>query len=107
MKEKFPIEASVVKSDKIYELIHGEPRDFNKVPYVHFKFNDIFNCLPHSITFDGKRGDLCVTPHDISYFSIAGEWLHQLVYYESIPIDGDIYDAVINMIKWLKKNKLM
>ena len=69
--------------------------------------SDIFNLLPNSITYNGKRGDLCITPVDIAYFSVGGGWEHILVHFEAINYNEDIYDVFLNMINWLKENNLL
>ena len=102
MKEKFPFVCSESQSATIVELL-GPGFSSNH----EYKMNDIFVHLPHSITYNGHRGDLCVSTVDIAYFSIDGEWKHVLVHHEPIPIGGDIFDAFIAMLRWLKDNDLM
>ena len=112
MKEKFPEKIDAYHRVELackIETELGVPEwdpDFERhVP--EYNVTDIFNILPHSIEYDGHRGDLCISTMDIAYFSIDGDWKHILVHHEPIPLDGDIYDAFYNMIVWLKKNKLM
>lgn len=107
MKDKFvkttivnePIFQNTGRADIINELLGLNER-------VYF-ISDIFKYLPHSIIYNGHRGDLCVSVVDIAYFSIDSDWKHILVHHEPIPIGGDVYDAFIAMIKWLKENNLM
>ena len=117
MKEKFPKSIGININDtndnglcmKIYDLLH--PGNDNGTRYERwypsFNMSNIFNTLPHSITYNGHRGDLCISTVDISYFSIGSNWEHVLVHYEPIPVGGTIYDAFYNMIKLLKENNLM
>lgn len=113
MKEKFPEKIGMYHKAElacnIEQMLGTVPswdQDFERhVP--EYNVTDIFNILPHSITYNGHRGDLCVSVVDIAYFSIDGDWRHVLVHHEPIPIDGDIYDAFYNMIVWLKNNNLM
>lgn len=116
MKEKFPKSIGVSINDtndnglcmKIYDLLHpGDDGTRYERWYPSFNMSDIFNTLPHSITYNGHRGDLNVSVVDIAYFSIGSDWKHVLVHHEPIPFDGTIYDAFYNMIVWLKKNNLM
>lgn len=102
MKEKFPYSSSIKQGQKITEILNLD------LSIDHsFDISDIFKYLPHSITFNGHRGDLCVSTVDIAYFSIDSDWEHILVHHEPIPIGGDVYDAFIAMIKWLQENNLM
>ena len=104
MKNKFPL-STISKNvydnraDIINELLNVE----NNV----YQVGDIFTYLPHSITYNGHLGDIYVSAVDIAYFSIDGDWKHVLVHHEPIPLNGDVYDAFIAMIKWLKENDLM
>lgn len=105
MKDKFPLStisknAYDNRADIINELLNVK---FKGV----YQVGDIFTYLPSSITYNGHRGDLCVSVVDIAYFSIDSDWKHILVHHEPIPIGGDVYDAFIAMIKWLKENNLM
>lgn len=113
MKEKFPEKIDctnnptlVMKIAKELGHVNAADSDFER-GMPTYRFSSIFKYLPHSIVYNGHRGDLCVTPVDIAYFSVSGEWKHVLVHYEPIPLDGDIYDAFYNMIVWLKENNLM
>ena len=106
MKEKFPSWSTMNQAVKIYELLNPNSKDIDDVPHA-YTISDIFRYLPHSITYNGHRGDLSVSTEDIAYFSIGGEWKHVLVHHESIPLGGDIFDTFINMITWLKKNNLI
>ena len=105
MKNKFPRYCSLEQAKKIDAVFYNNNEDGSLVS--SYNVGDIFNCLPHSITYDGHRGDLCVTPVDIAYFSVNGDWKHILVHHEPIPLDGDIYDAFLNMAEWLKENNLI
>lgn len=105
MKENFPNFCSIEQANKIYELLNGTPEEGSLIN--SYTVGDIFKYLPYSITYNGHRGDLSVSTEDIAYFSIGGEWKHVLVHHESIPLGGDIFDAFINMITWIKKNNLM
>lgn len=102
MINKFPGFCSKEQSDKIYELLNGKP-SVNTLIGV-YSIGDIFKYLPHEITYNGHRGDLAITTQDISYFSIGGSWEHIIVHFESIPVRGDIFDAFISMLEWLKDN---
>jgi len=104
MKEKFPLSTI---SENVYDNRTDIINELLNVNNKVYQVGDIFKYLPHSITYDSHRGDLCVSTVDIAYFSIDGDWKHVLVHHEPIPIGGDIYDAFISMIKWLKENKLM
>ena len=106
MKEKFPSWSTMNQASKIYELLNPNSKDIDDVPHA-YTISDIFRYLPYSITYNGHRGDLCVSTVDIAYFSIDGEWKHVLVHHEPIPIGGDIFDAFIAMLRWLKENNLM
>ena len=102
MKEKFPETCSFEQARKIKELL-GFPTENNIV----YRIYHIFKYLPHEITYNNRRGDLSVTTQDISYFSVGSAWEHFLVHFEPIPAGGDIFDAFISMLNWLKENKLM
>lgn len=113
MKDKFPekIDATnnpslVIKIAKELGHINAADPDFER-GMPSYKVSDIFKYLPHSIVYNGHRGDLAITTVDVSYFSVGSSWEHILVHYESIPLDGDVYDAFYNMILWLKKNNLL
>lgn len=103
MKENFPSESNMKQALEINACL-GKENGASPMLYI---VGDIFNILPQSITYNGHRGDLNVSAVDIAYFSIDNEWKHILVHHESIPLGGDIFDAFINMITWLKKNNLM
>ena len=110
MKEKFPETCSMYQSGKLVDLFNLKPDwdpDFERHSMPEFNVNGIFKYLPHSIEFEGHRGDLSVSTVDIAYFSVGADLKHILVHHEPIPISGDIYDAFIAMVKWLKKNNLM
>lgn len=101
MKEKFP-EVSTIEQG--YVLCN----DLQIKPLRgRYSISDIFLALPHSITYNGHRGDLCISTVDIAYFSIDGDWNHVLVHYEPIPNGGDVFDAFIAMARWLKENNLI
>lgn len=105
MINKFPGFCSKEQSDKIYELLNNKPR-VDTLGGV-YSVGDIFKYLPKEITYNGHRGDLAITTQDISYFSVGGSWEHILVHFESIPVGGDIFDAFISMLEWLKDNNLL
>lgn len=105
---KFPRFASREQSIKIWNLIRGydvNVSDSDEV--IRVTVSDIFTYLPKDITYNEHRGDLAVTPVDIAYFSVGGSWEHILVHFEDIPIGGDVYDAFIKMLSWLKDNNLI
>lgn len=113
MKEKFIDEINaynypdlVINIAKILGHVNPIDPDFER-GMPTYRIGDIFKYLPHSITYNGHRGDLCITPMDISYFSVGGGWEHILVHFEPIPLNGTIYDAFYKMAKWLKENNLM
>ena len=113
MKEKFPEKIDsmnnpslVMKLAKVLGHINSADPDFER-GMSSYKIGDIFKYLPHSITYNEHRGDLSVSPVDIAYFSVGGDWKHILVHHEPIPLDGDIYNAFYNMVIWLKENNLM
>ena len=105
MINKFPGFCSKEQSDKIYELLNNKPR-VDTLGGV-YSVGDIFKYLPHEITYNEHRGDLAVTICDISYFAVNSDWKHVLVHFEPIPINGDIFDAFILMLGWLKRNNLL
>ena len=110
MKEKFPENCSLEQGNKIVSILnisYSGDEDFERHELPKFNVTDIFRYLPNSITFNDHRGDLCVSSVDIAYFSIGGDWKHILIHHEPIPLSGDIYDAFINMIIWLKENKII
>ena len=95
-------------AEKIHELLFGKDESMFYERYgPSFNLRDIFKYLPEQITYNGHRGDLAVTPMDISYFSIGGGWEHILVHFENIPVGGNIYDAFYKMLVWLKENNLL
>ncbi len=113
MNNRFPNEIGqyyrpdlAIKIAKELGHIPGGDPDFER-GCPSYDVGDIFNILPHEIIYNGHRGDLAITTQDISYFSIGGSWEHILVHFEPIPIGGDIFDAFINMLKWLKDNNLL
>lgn len=113
MKEKFPAsievnhdESLAIEIARLLEEVNDNDPDFER-GCPTYNMSDIFRCLPHSITYNGHRGDLSVSCVDIAYFSVNNEWKHVLVHHEPIPNKGDIYNAFCNMIKWLKENNLM
>lgn len=106
MKEKFPSWSTMNQAAKIYELLNPNSKDIDDVPHA-YTISDIFRYLPHSIEFEGHRGDLSISTVDIAYFSVGPDWKHVMVHFEPIPLGGDVYDAFIDMIAWLKKNNLL
>lgn len=106
MNKKFPSWSSMNQAAKIYKILNPEANDIDDMPKA-YTVSDIFNLLPESITYKNIRGDLSVTPFDITYFSLDSDWKMNLVYSQQIPINGDIYDAFYNIIVWLKENNLM
>ena len=102
MKEKFPDICSWEQATKIKELLGADTCN-----NIVFRIDYIFKVLPKEITYNGHRGDLAITTQDISYFSVGGSWEHILVHFESIPVGGDIFDAFISMLEWLKDNNLI
>ena len=106
MKEKFPINCSLEQANKISKILYESPSKGGKWRNS-FNIADIFNILPKEITYNGHRGDLSISICDITYFSVGGAWEHVLVHFEDIPIDGDVFDAFIKMLKWLKENNLL
>lgn len=72
-----------------------------------YETRDIFKYLPESIEYEGQRGDLFVTHRNIAYFSFGGGWKCEYIISFDWSIKGDSFDGFINMIKWLKENKLM
>ena len=109
MNNRFPRFSSKEQTLKILSIINNE--DLSKlndrISIDNITIGDIFNYLPKEITYNGHRGDLAITTQDISYFSVGGSWEHILVHFESIPVGGDIFDAFISMLKWLKDNNLL
>ena len=109
MNNRFPRFSSKEQTLKILSIINNE--DLSKlndrISVDNITIGDIFNYLPKEITYNGHRGDLAITTQDISYFSVGGSWEHILVHFESIPVGGDIFDAFISMLKWLKDNNLL
>lgn len=109
MINKFPRFSSKEQTIKILSIINNE--DLSKlndrISVDNITIGDIFNYLPKEITYNGHRGDLAITTQDISYFSVGGSWEHILVHFESIPVGGDIFDAFISMLEWLKDNNLL
>lgn len=102
MKEKFPKTCSWEQATKIKELL-----GYDLCNNIVYGIDYIFSILPEEIKYDGHRGDLAITPQDIAYFSIGEGWKHILIHHEDIPIGGDIYDAFISMLSWLKENNLI
>lgn len=105
IKEKFPDTCSLEQAKKIKKILGNPFREDDNITWFNLTF--LFQILPHEITYDGHRGDLAVTPQDIAYFSIGEGWKHILVHHEDIPVGGNIYDAFIDMLKWLKENNLL
>ena len=106
MNKNFPSLSTMSQAVKIYKALNPAAKNIDYMPHG-YTMSDIFRYLPHEITYNNHRGDLCISTVDITYFSIGEGWKHVLVHHEPIPLDGDIYDAFINMIDWLKKNNLM
>jgi hypothetical protein len=106
MRQKFHGYSTAEQANKIYRALNPNANDTDIISQP-YNMSDIFNLLPNSITYNGRRGDLCITPVDIAYFSVGGGWEHILVHFEPIDYNEDIYDAFYKMIKWLKENKLM
>jgi len=109
MNNRFPRFSSKEQTIKILSIINN--KDLSKlndrISVDNITIGDIFNYLPKEITYNGHRGDLAITTQDISYFSVGGSWEHILVHFESIPVGGDIFDAFISMLEWLKDNNLL
>ena len=109
MNNKFPRFASKEQTIKILSIINNEDLSklSDRISINNITIGDIFNYLPHSITYNGHRGDLSISVVDIAYFSVGGGWEHVLVHFEDIPIGGDVFDAFIKMLEWLKENNLL
>lgn len=107
MKDKFPGFCSIKQANKIYELLTDKQREIGIGLPVAYNISDIFKYLPHQIIYNDHRGDLSISVCDIAYFSVGGGWEHVLVHFEDIPIGGDIFDAFIKMLEWLKENNLL
>lgn len=113
MKEKFPEKIDcmsnpilVMKLAKALGHVNSADPDFER-GMPSYTVGDIFKYLPHSISYNGHRGDLSVSTVDIAYFSVGADWKHIIVHFEPIPIGGSIYDAFYNMVIWLKENNLL
>lgn len=109
MINKFPRFSSKEQTLKILSIINNEDLSklSDRINVDNITICDIFNYLPKEITYNGHRGDLAITTQDISYFSVGGSWEHILVHFESIPVGGDIFDAFISILEWLKDNNLL
>ena len=109
MNNRFPRFSSKEQTLKILSIINNEDLSnlSNRISVDNITISDIFNYLPKEITYNGHRGDLAMTTQDISYFSVGGSWEHILVHFEPIPVGGDIFDAFISMLEWLKDNNLL
>ena len=109
MINKFPRFSSKEQTLKILSIINNEDLSklSDRINVDNITIGDIFNYLPKEITYNGHRGDLAITTQDISYFSVGGSWEHILVHFESIPVGGDIFDAFISILEWLKDNNLL
>lgn len=102
MNKIFPVYCTKEQSQKVNEILE---LDIENCPL--FGLDYIFNTLPDEIVYNGKRGDLSITPQDISYFSVGNDWKINLVYAELIPANGNIFDAFIKILEWLKENNLI
>lgn len=102
MNKKFPVYCSKEQSQKVNEIL-----ELNIENSPLFGLDYIFNTLPDEIIYKGNRGDLSITPLDISYFSTGNDLKINLIYVEPIPADGNIFDAFIKTLEWLKENNLI
>lgn len=92
---KFPICTCQRQTNELNRLL-----DLN---YSCYSLNDIFvNILPQEIIIDDHIGSLMLTEYCIGYFT--DNEIDHIKFIEYMPIDTDVYDATINMIKKLMVN---
>ena len=78
-----------------------------KGTYSSFTVDDIFMILPDDVTVDGRRGYLNLTNRDLSYVSYDSEHRYVLIHSAIFYPNRDVFDGMIDMIRFLKKHHVI
>lgn len=90
--DKFPREASEKQVIEINKIVSS-----NKLCY---DLKEVIDMLPRELYINGVRGDMFISNTEISYSSIDSNCRHNLLKSFEIPMNGDFYDAAIELLKY-------
>jgi hypothetical protein len=66
---------------------------------------DVFNYLPHCISFSGRKGYLTVTKIDIYWTTLELGYQGSVVgLFQHITSDRNVFDSFIDALEWLQNN---
>jgi hypothetical protein len=94
---KVPYYSSYDQTVKLNTLLHKSKK--------FYEMGDVFNYLPHCISFSGRKGYLTVTKIDIYWTTLELGYQGSVVgLFQHITSDRNVFDSFIDALEWLQNN---